>query len=80
MRSNESPPWAMRVGNAVRARRRLLGLTQHELAGLCGCGPAFLYQLENGKPTLRLDKLVGVLHVLGLQLAIEAGQERIVVR
>lgn len=57
-----------------------MGLTQHELAGLCGCGPAFLYQLENGKPTLRLDKLVDVLHVLGLQLVLEAGQERVVVR
>ena len=70
----------MRVGSAVRARRRLLGLTQHELASLCGCGPAFLYQLENGKPTLRLDKLVDVLHVLGLQLALEAGQEKVVIR
>lgn len=70
----------MKVGSGVRARRRLLRLTQHQLADLAGCGPAFVYQLENGKPSVRLDKLIEVLNVLGLQLAIEPGKEKVVVR
>jgi y4mF family transcriptional regulator len=58
----------------VRARRRKLGLTQIELSDLAGCGPVFIYDLESGrKPTLRLDKLMDVLSVLGLRLAVEAG-------
>lgn len=80
MRSNANAPWSTRIGGAVRARRRSLRLTQQQLADLAGCGTAFLYQLENGKPSVRIDKLVEVLHVLGLQLAIEPGQERVVAR
>ncbi len=55
-------------------------LTQVELADLAGCGPAFLYQLETGKRSLRLDKVIAVLQVLGLQLALECGHEPLVVR
>jgi y4mF family transcriptional regulator len=80
MRTNGSQPWPSRLGSSVRARRRLLRLTQGQLATLAGCGTAFLYQLENGKASLRLDKLVDVLHVLGLQLTIEPGKEKVVAR
>lgn len=72
--------WEHRLGNAVRTRRRILKLTQLELASLARCGPAFLHQLEHGKQTLQLDKVISVLHVLGLQLAVETGQERLVTR
>ena len=58
------------MGSELRARRKLLRLTQEELAVLAGCGPDFLYDLERGKPTVRLDKLVPVLDVLGLELKV----------
>ena len=80
MRSNDNGLWSARIAGAVRARRRSLRLTQQQLADLAGCGTAFLYQLENGKPSVRIDKLVEVLHVLGLQLAIEPGREKVVAR
>lgn len=71
-RSAESaPPWAETLAAEVRRRRKALKLTQKELADLAGCGPDFLYDLERGKPTVRLDKLVPVLDVLGLQLKLE---------
>ena len=41
-----------------------------DLAALAGCGPDFLYDLERGKPTVRLDKLVPVLGALGLTFAL----------
>lgn len=68
-RSTEAePPWAVQLGAGVRARRKALRLTQGQLAELSGCGPDFLYDLERGKPTVRLDKLVPVLGALGLKL------------
>jgi len=57
-----------RLGEALRRRRRSLALSQLQLCDLAGVGPAFLYDLEKGKPTVRLDKLLAVLEVLGLGL------------
>lgn len=70
------PDWSRSLGQAVRARRKSLRLTQHDLSALAGCGPVFLYDLEIGKPTLRLDKLIDVLAVLGLQFSLELGKQR----
>jgi HTH-type transcriptional regulator/antitoxin HipB len=61
------------LGAAVRARRAELGLSQLELAQLSGCGVVFVYALEKGKPTLRIDKLLAVLDVLGLRLELSVG-------
>lgn len=59
---------ATALGRAIRARRRLDGLTLAETAGLTDVGIRFLSELENGKPTVRLDKTLQVLAAMGLQL------------
>ena len=59
---------AATLGQAIRARRRRDGLTLAEAAGLTNVGIRFLSELENGKPTVRLDKLLRVLEAFGLQL------------
>src|SRR3954469_8269056 len=64
---------------ALRARRRALCLTQTEPARLAGCGPDFIYDVEAGKPSLRLDKLIDLLAVLGLELALRPGRGALVV-
>lgn len=56
------------LGQAVRRKRKADGLTLAEVAGLTSVGVRFLSELENGKPTVRLDKLLTVLRALGLQL------------
>ncbi len=61
---------AATLGGAVRARRRRLGLRQEELADLAGCSERFVHTLETGKQTVRLDKVLDVLAVLGLDLAV----------
>jgi y4mF family transcriptional regulator len=53
------------LGLAIRQRRKLLGLKQQELAQYCGCSVKFLSELENGKPTVRLDKVIRVVKMLG---------------
>lgn len=75
--SAPSSPHAARVaalGRAVRARRKALRLTQIALSRLAGCGPDFVYDVEAGKTSLRLDKLLDLLGVLGLELAVQSGK------
>jgi len=55
----------------IRARRRDLRLAQQEVADLSGASTRFVGALENGKPTVRLDKVLAVLDVLGLELRAE---------
>lgn len=56
------------IGAIVRARRKRLGLTSADLAGLAGTGNRFVVELEAGKPTLQLQKVLDVLQVLGIDL------------
>ena len=61
---------AKTLGLAIRARRKRDGLTLAETAGLTNVGIRFLSELENGKSTVRLDKVLKVVAALGLRLQI----------
>lgn len=56
------------LGALVRQCRKEQGLSQTEFAGVCGVGNRFISDLESGKPTMRLDKVLQVLQSLGLAL------------
>jgi y4mF family transcriptional regulator len=60
------------VGAVVRAARLGQGLRQDQLAAAAGVGQRFLVELERGKPTVRLSKVLAVLDALGCRLAIVA--------
>lgn len=49
----------------VKKMRRQFGLTQVDLAAKSGVGLRFLRELEQGKETLRLDKVNQVLMLFG---------------
>lgn len=66
-----------RFGAAIRQRRKELGLTQREAASLAGCDRLFVSQVEKGKPSIRLDKLLDLLSSLGFQLTLETGNDRL---
>lgn len=53
---------------ALLKRRKALGLTQVELADLAGVSARFIHELENGKNTVRLDRVMAVATALGLDL------------
>jgi HTH-type transcriptional regulator / antitoxin HipB len=53
------------LGDALRAARKQLGLTQSELALAAGVGTRFVVELEAGKPTLRLENILRVIDALG---------------
>lgn len=59
------------LGAAVLAARHKLGLTQPQLALAAGVGVRFVVELEAGKPTVRLESVLKVLHALGGTLAVE---------
>jgi HTH-type transcriptional regulator / antitoxin HipB len=62
MTSIQSP---QQLGDALRAARRQLGLTQPQLALAAGVGVRFIVDLEAGKPTLRLENVLRVIDALG---------------
>jgi y4mF family transcriptional regulator len=58
------------LGRCVRAHRKSQGATQAEFAALCGVGIRFISELENGKPTTELGKVLQVLECLGLEVSV----------
>jgi y4mF family transcriptional regulator len=62
---------AAQIGAVIRLKRRSIGLRQADLAALSGVGPRFLSEVENGKDTAEIGKVLKVLRRLGLDLAIE---------
>jgi HTH-type transcriptional regulator / antitoxin HipB len=58
------------IGAAIRARRRQLKVTQKDLAMTCGTGLRFIIDLEKGKPTCQIGKILEVFNALGLKLQI----------
>jgi HTH-type transcriptional regulator/antitoxin HipB len=72
MLMNPDPDQAHAMGDFVRQRREALGLTSVGLAELAGVGRRALSELEEGKPTLRLDVANRVLAVFGMQVGVVA--------
>ncbi|MBU0718622.1 MAG: helix-turn-helix transcriptional regulator [Planctomycetes bacterium] len=62
------------LGAAIRARRRELGVTQKDLAMTCGTGLRFIIDVEKGKPTCQVGKMLQVLQTLGLELRVGASR------
>ena len=60
------------IGRIVRATRRAQGLRQDQLAGAANVGPRFLSELEAGKKTAQVGKVLAVLAALGCKLSIES--------
>jgi y4mF family transcriptional regulator len=60
------------LAGAIRVRRKAFGLTQQELADLAEVSARFVYDLENGKSSVALDRLMRVAEALGLELKLEA--------
>ncbi|MEO7316622.1 MAG: helix-turn-helix transcriptional regulator [Ginsengibacter sp.] len=58
----------MNLSGFVKSKRDLVKLTQPELAEKAGVGLRFLRELEQGKETLRLDKVNQVLQLFGYEM------------
>ena len=58
----------MTLSSFIKAKRKLFKLTQVELAYKAGVGLRFVRELEQGKKTLRMDKVNDVLKLFGSEL------------
>ena len=56
-----------KIAKYVKEQRRLLGLTQEELAMRSGLGLRFVRELEQGKETVRMDKVNQALAMFGME-------------
>lgn len=55
----------------IKTERKKQNLTQSELAGLCNVGLRFIVDVEAGKETCQIGKVLKVLDVLGINLHTE---------
>ena len=60
----------MGLAKEIKEMRKAAGLTQAEVSKRAGVGLRFIRELEQGKPTVRLDKVKQVLDLLGYELCI----------
>ncbi len=58
------------VSRFIKEKRKNLKLTQEELAFKAGVGLRFVRELEQGKTTLKLDKVNQVLDLFGSELGV----------
>jgi y4mF family transcriptional regulator len=58
----------MLLSKFIKEKRNSVNLTQPELAEKAGVGLRFIRELEQGKETLRLDKVNQVLRLFGHEL------------
>ena len=58
------------ISEFVKQNRKELGLTQEEFAMRAGLGLRFVRELEQGKKTLRLDKVNQALAVFGAKVTV----------
>ena len=67
-----------KIGELVRSTRKNMGVTQKELAMTSGTGLRFIIEMEKGKPTCQLGKVLTVLHTLGIKIEVipPAGNDR----
>jgi y4mF family transcriptional regulator len=62
------------LGATIKNQRKALRLTHAQLADMAACSKPFVIAAESGKPSLRLDKLLALLEVLGLALTIQPAE------
>jgi len=60
------------LGAVARGRRRALGFSQLKVADAAGVSRPWLAQLETGKPTVELGRVLSVLAALGLLMDVRA--------
>jgi y4mF family transcriptional regulator len=64
------------IGQAVRQQRKQLAMNQLDIAGMGNTGNRFIVELERGKPTIQLQKVLDVMDLLGLEMVVRPKSTR----
>ena len=78
IRSNKFNSSSSFLGKIIRQERKKRNLTQTALGDLSGTSINFISQVEAGKETAHIGKVLKVLQVLGVQLEIGYGSKGLV--
>lgn len=70
-------PSTSELGMLIRERRKGQGVTQLQLAAVSGVGVRFIRELEHGKGTCQIEKVIIVLKTLGLKFIVATHADRI---
>lgn len=62
------------IGEAIKNRRKELGITQPHLAELAGVSTNSLYKIERGQANPTLETLLQLAEVLGMELLFQVKQ------
>jgi predicted transcriptional regulator len=60
------------IGKVVRQTSKTMSVTEKDLALTSGTGLRFIIDLEKGKLTCQLDKVLTVLHTLGISVQLNS--------
>ena len=58
------------LGREIRKARKAQGLRQEDLAGLSGVGTRFVIEVERGKETAQMGRVLRLLAVLGCDMSL----------
>ena len=58
------------IGMAVSKKRKKSGYTQKEVAEATGLSASFISDVENGKQTAEIGKIIKLVHCLGMDIEI----------
>ena len=78
MKNNKEHLPTVTLGQAIETERKQRRLTQTQLAELSNTSINFVSQIERGKKTAQIGKVIDILQILGLQLGIEKGSAGVV--
>lgn len=67
---------AASVGSEIRRRRKAIGYTQEYVAAFTGFSISFISDVERGKPTAEIGKVLHLLNVLGMDVELTARDDR----
>ena len=59
------------LGQMIRSRRKELHYTQAFLAEFTGLSASFISDVEQGKPTAEIEKVLRLIQILGLDVFVE---------
>jgi len=67
---------ALDVGQMVKRQRNDMKLRQLDVAGLANTGNRLIVDVENGRPTVQIQKVLDLLDILGLEVVIQPKTSR----
>ena len=63
------------ISQYIKQKRKQYGLTQQDLSLKAGVGLRLIREIEQGKTTMRMDKVQQILDLFGAKLSIQEKQE-----